>query len=686
MPQVERNLAIPVSEGALLAADLWLPDQLPAPAIVSYTAYRKDDLAGHAIDAAHRFFADRGYASLLVDLRGLGGSTGRIHGALDAQEAQDGADLVEWAAAQAWCSGPVGIWGLSWGAITALATASVQPAHLRAAVAIMGFLDPAEDWVLPGGCETCMVPVGWATLHLAQQMMPPMFQDAAGGWLEAWTTRLESIRPYLLEWREHRSDEEFWRGLTLDASSIATPTFFIGGWRDMCCAGVVRAYEAHRGPRKLLMGPWGHGYPDQAMYEPLDYLGCVCDWWDHWLRDEGGHQAPGPAVTLFVQGADRWRDEKEWPIDRSQQTRLYLGEAGGMSPSAPARAGSRDYRADPTVGALSGRWDDTGSPGEQSADDARSLTYTTDPLSDNLEVSGSAMATLCLSVLEGKEVHLALRLCDVSPDGHSVLITSGWRKCRPHDAETAQPVEVELWPTSYLVAAGHRLRLSVGCADFPHIWPTETNPLLRIRHGGPSASFLSVPTLAFVEREAAPRVAPAPRVGTALTRSPPSRLVARDLFTDRVTVTTRTTTSLATPSGDGRLDVTSEVEATVTPSRPQDARASGYLTARLRLAGGGAAAILARVWATRTAVFMSARVTLDDVLVSERTWRRAHSLVTRLADGDEQIPRIAAQALQRSEQARGPSASESATLSARDSGRACGPIGPQVSPADQSRG
>jgi putative CocE/NonD family hydrolase len=643
--RAERNLKIPTSGGATLAADLWLPNHLPAPAIVSYSAYRKDDLAAHPLDAAHQAFAKRGYASLLVDVRGLGGSTGRIYGALDAQEAQDGAALIEWTAAQSWCDGRVGAWGMSWGAITALAAATLQPRPLRAITAIMGFLDPAADWILPGGCETCIMPLGWASLLLAQQMMPPMFQDEGGRWLDAWTQRLEGVRPYLLEWKERVADEEFWHAKRLSASRITSPTFVIGGWRDICCAGVVRAYEALRGPRKLLMGPWGHVYPDQATHEPVNYLDQVCDWWDRWLLEDGEREAQEPKVTLFVQGANRWRKEQDWPVEGLREMELYLTPAAGLATHAPVSRRTLEYRGDPTVGAWSGRWDSLGVPGEQSEDDARSLTHTSDPFTTNLEVSGSATAILFMKTTERQEVHLAVRLCDVAPHGRSTLITTGWRKWRAQDGHVMEPVEIDLCPTSYVVIAGHRIRVSISSADFPHIWPSPTNPVIRLGLGGDIPSRVSLPVRDYVQSSVAVEVdrlhSRSSRAGLAPEVAAPlgERTITRDLTSDRLTVTAQSTMTLLTPSQDGRVEIASKGEASVIPSRPQDATALGQVTACLQLAGGSIARVTARILATRTRLFAWARVSLDEVLVTERAWRS-----TAAGLGDDEFAAVGASA------------------------------------------
>ena len=155
--RTERNLLIPLSDGAQLAADLYLPDEPGQyPALVSFYPYHKDDLIAAIFEYPRRYFAERGYACLLVDFRGLGNSSGTVWDAMDQREATDGAEMVEWAAQQPWCDGNVGMWGMSYGGITSFKTAAQQPSHLKAIAPIMGSLDIYHDFIYPGGCLNCL--------------------------------------------------------------------------------------------------------------------------------------------------------------------------------------------------------------------------------------------------------------------------------------------------------------------------------------------------------------------------------------------------------------------------------------------------------------------------------------------------------------------------------------------------
>ena len=182
--RLQKNLLIKMSDGVNLAADLFLPEgEGPFPTLVSYYPYHKDDLIGSMLDFPCRYFAEHGYAHLLVDLRGLGSSEGVAWEAIDPRENKDGAEVVEWAASQPWCDGNVGMWGISYGGVTALQSASEQPPHLKAIVPIYASVDVYSDLIYPGGCLNCLSAFGtWGSFMTAMNLMPPGYQDPEGRW------------------------------------------------------------------------------------------------------------------------------------------------------------------------------------------------------------------------------------------------------------------------------------------------------------------------------------------------------------------------------------------------------------------------------------------------------------------------------------------------------------------------
>ena len=639
--RIERNLLIPLSDGAALAADLYLPDAPGQfPVLVSYYPYHKDGLIGAFFEHPRRYFAERGYANLLVDFRGLGNSSGAVWDAMDPREATDGAEMVEWAAQQSWCDGNVGMWGMSYGGITSFKTAAAQPPHLKAIVPIMGSVDIYHDFLYPGGCLNCLGAFGaWGSFMIAMNLLPPMYQDPAGRWYQVWKERLDHCQPpYVFPWQDHPPYDEFWQSKAIAAERIQVPTFLIGGWRDIFPEGMVRPYERIPAPRKLLMGPWLHTLPDVSPFVAVDYLDEMMRWWDYWLKGKQNGIMDEPPVTLFVQGSQVWKHEREWPIARTQERTWFFSSGGALTDKPPRYEEEIRYRADPTVGVTAGLWDPTGIglglPLDQGADDLRSLTYTSEPLPQAIEMSGLPEALLYVALEEGDDVHLVVKLCDVDPEGRSALITTGWLKgshagshTRPEPLTKGEPgaLRVPLWATSYQVPQSHRLRVSVSCADFPRLWPTRANPQIRLCFGGSSRmSAIRLPTIP-------PATIPGPEVRspeTGVNRAPltvdfsPRWEIAHDLATETVTVTAGERVVLLTPNRDGKLELDHLATASVAAARPDAAKVAGETKIAVQTPGSNLIVVETRSWVTQNGMTLSGRITVDGRLFFAKQWQK----------------------------------------------------------------
>jgi putative CocE/NonD family hydrolase len=635
---VKRDVLVPVQGGADLAADLFLPDDRgPHPALVTFTPYRKDDLQGVSREAAITFFVEHGYAHLLADFRGLGSSSGIAAEAMSPNEGRDAAALVEWAASQPWCDGNVGMWGISYGGITAFEAAAAQPPHLRAIIPIYAGFDIYNDWFYPGGCFNCLGVGGWASLMLAMQLGPPMFHDADGRWYDVWRERLAHSEPYFVPWLDHPARDAFWQDRAVDLERIEVPTFLIGGWRDLYPDAMPRAFERIRAERKLWMGPWLHTPPDSSSTAPVQYLPEMCRWFDRFVRDRSNGVENTPPVTIFVQGDDAgWRHEAEWPIARTERRTLFLTATGELA----AEPGSDEhlflYEADPTVGVQAGLWDPwatgLGFPEDQRPDDERSLCFTTAPLTEALEVTGSAEAHLRVAVEHGEDANFVVKLCDVRADGFSTLITTGWlRGSHRESHENPEPLRagesidlrIPLWATAYRVAAGHRLRLTIACSDFPRVWPTPTNPRLRVATGGSHNAALHLPVVpdGGVEGPTPVTVDPAANRSPLVHEFAPSWNIERDpvsgamsvVFGDRRVVTTR--------GRDGKFAFDHTVRAAVAVDEPHGAVLEGSATFELEMPSGGRAVIVTESRYSLDGFYLSGTVDLDGVRFFEKTWR-----------------------------------------------------------------
>ena len=632
---IKRNQLIPLSDGVNVAADVYLPDNAgPFPVLFAYTVYRKDDLGGSFAAHECRFFARHGYACVLADFRGLGSSEGVAWDAMDSRESKDAAEIVEWIADQPWCDGGVGMWGTSYEAITSIEAAAQNPPHLKAIAPNQGAFDIYDSWFYPGGCANMLgAPGMWGSFMLGLSLMPPTLQDPEGRWYRIWKERLESYRPFMLPWPSHPDKDEYWQSRVIDVANIKVPTFVMGGWWDIFPEAMVSLYNKVSGPRKLLMGPWMHGSPDSADVEPVDHYRELLRWWDYWLKGiDTGIMDESP-ITFFVQG-EGWKHENDWPGKAVHSTEFYLSGDRALSTEEPSITGTDIYQADPTVGTSSTLWDPkslgVGRPLEQGPDDILSLTYTSEPLAEPLEIRGSPEVLICAAVEGAEDVNIVAKLCDVDEEGRSSQITTGWLKGSHHEShENAGPLRpdceyqfrVPLWVTSYMVPRDHKLRLSISCSDFPRIWPTPSNPTIKVNTAN---SRVILPVVL-----GAPDL-PHPSIirpqfdlehSIVETVSVPCRTVERDLANDSVSVRAGKSSELKLEDR-GRFSYGHVPTASTSRHRPDGASVTSQSKFRFESPLSGTIELHADTWSSHKALALNVRITIDGHEFFRKSWRR----------------------------------------------------------------
>jgi putative CocE/NonD family hydrolase len=636
--QTYNDVKIPLADGVELAAEVRLPDQSgPSPTIVSYIPYHKDDFLSATFEYfAHSHFLEHGYSTMIVDLRGLGASTGDSLDAFDAQEGPDGAAIVEWTAAQDWSDGNIGMWGHSYGAIVSLKTAAESPRHLKAIIPMGSCLSLYDDWLFPGGCRNMLGGYGvWGGFMAALQFLPPMDLDPQGTWWKRWKDRVERADPWVLPWEEHPDRTEYWSERAVDPGKIETPTFLIGGWRDVIAKGTTEAFEGLAGPRKMLMGPWGHITPEQSLFEPVDHLAEMVRWWDRWLRDSPDSAPDEQPVRFYSQNDGRWLETSSWPPAGVTESTLWLGGERKLQESEPASVEEFAHTVDPTVGTAAGLWegqgDDLGYPIDQGADDLRSLAFTGAPLEQPVRIAGTPVAKLHVSVEDGEDLHLVAKLCDVAEDGRSSLISTGLLNAH-HRVSTAAPEPIELGirkeytiqlaPIAYVLAPGHRLRLSITGADFPRIWPTRTNPTFRLATGPDASSRIVFPVLP--EGKASEFVPDRPPVGREVApriiEAEPRWRIERDEINGEAAVISGGRMVFDTPGGTTRLAFDHVCRAGVRAARPDGARVSSEATITAKSRLGVDIAVWASINSTSGGTSVQGRVSIDGTVAFERGW------------------------------------------------------------------
>lgn len=509
---------IKMRDGVILRADVYRPRaEGRYPVLLMRTPYNRRGAVGTAIR-----LAQSGYAVVVQDVRGRFGSDGDWNPFRF--EAQDGHDTIEWAAAQPWANGKVGMWGGSYVGATQMLAAITRPPHLAGVAPLVTASNYHEGWTYQGGAFAQWFGQSW-TASLAEDtlsrrarkprpwtqwdLLVPLVDFPA---LEPGPS--DGLAPYFREWLEHPSYDDYWKAVAIDArfDSIAVPGLHIGGWYDIFQAGSWRNYvgirargatpEARAGQR-LIMGPWGHGGEvpkvgdlDFGPQAKFDYVETVRQFYDGLLKGQGA--AASKPVRLFVMGRNAWRDEDDWPLRRARATRYHLrsggranglGGNGTLSPTPPGNEPPDRFVYDPADpvptrggGLCCGNARALG-PLDQRPVEARGdvLVYSTPPLARDTEVTGPVTLQLWVQS-SAVDTDFTAKLVDVWPNGYAQNLTDGILRMR-YRASRERPelmtpgetykIEIDLWATSNLFRAGHRIRLEVASSNHPRF---DRNP------------------------------------------------------------------------------------------------------------------------------------------------------------------------------------------------------------------
>ncbi|MGH3058048.1 MAG: CocE/NonD family hydrolase [Gaiellaceae bacterium] len=493
---------IKLADGTRLAARIWLPEDAeddPVPAILEFLPYRKTD--GTAIrDAARQpYLAGFGYAAVRVDVRGTGESDGTLTDEYTEQEQEDALEVLAWLRAQPWCDGTLGMWGISWGGFNTLQIAARRPPGLGAIVTLCSTDDRyADDVHYRGGCVLALDMLHWASSMLTWNARPPDPRLYGEGWREAWLERLETLTPWIEHWLGHQRRDGYWQhgSVCEDYAAIECPVFAVGGFADGYTNAVPRLLAGLSVPRKGLVGPWAHAFPDDALPGPsIGFLQECVRWFDHWLKGAGNGVMDEPMLRVWMQDSVAPRPQYELRPGR------WVAEPAWPSPHVGSRVwelpldGPRSLLGVQTNGTEAGVWTSEGQSadlaGDQRPDDAVSLAFDSDPLAEPLEILGFPEVTLELAV-DRPSALVAVRLCDVFPDGTSALVTRGLLNLthreshehpRPLEPGRRYEVRVPLDFTAYSFPAGHRLRVAVSPTYWPWAWPSP-EPVMLALHAG----------------------------------------------------------------------------------------------------------------------------------------------------------------------------------------------------------
>lgn len=560
--RVIENTWIPLSDGTRLAAKIWLPERAetePVPAILEYIPYRKGDGTAIRDELVYPYLAGHGYAGVRVDIRGHGESDGVPEDEYTPREQADGVEVIAWIAEQEWCTGAVGMQGISWGGFNSLQVAAHRPPALKAIMTLCSTDDRyADDVHYKGGVVEAMDMLHWATYLLMANAEPPDPAIVGERWRELWLQRVDGNEAYGDVWLEHQRRDDYWKhgSVCEDFGAIECAVYAVGGWQDGYTNAIPRMLAGLPGPRKGLIGPWGHRWPHSGSPGPaIGFLQESLRWWDHWLKGEDTGIMEEPMLrawvedsvrprTTYAERPGRWVTDR-WPLTIASERRLVLND--GTLDADAAGEQVRSILGRQTCGLDGGAWcgegEEADDADDQRAEDGMSLVFDSGPLDDDLHILGFPKVTLQLASDRPRAL-VCVRLCEVFPDGESTLVTRGLLNLCHRDShehpELLEPgkrytVPIELDSAGHVFARGNRIRVAVSPTYWPWAWPSPEPVTLTVFTGGGSALVLpEIPAAAgdqaapFGEPETAPDL-PADMRSAGHT----SRTLLRDMHTGR---------------------------------------------------------------------------------------------------------------------------------------------------------
>ncbi|MFB7212851.1 CocE/NonD family hydrolase [Streptomyces sp. NPDC056255] len=544
------DVRIPLPDGTRLYARIWRPvTDEPVPALLEYLPYRLSDWTAPRDWQRHPWYAGHGYASVRVDVRGHGNSEGLPGDEYDATELADGVAVIHWLARQPWCSGRVGMFGISWGGFNSLQIAALAPEPLKAVVTVCSTDDRYDNDVhYMGGSVLGVDMHAWAATMLAFVSRPPDPAQVGDGWKDMWLKRLETVDPFIHTWLAHQTRDDYWKhgSVCEDYSAIRASVLAVGGWHDPYRDTVLRLVE-HLDPGRVrgLIGPWSHQYPDRGLPPgpSIGFLQETLRWWDQHLKDKDTGVMAEPLLRAWISESHRpatvyetlpgrWVGEDSWPSPNVAPVAYALG-GGPQTVDSPQQTGLDAGRFFPFG-------NDADLPPDQRDEDAKSVCFEFPVQDAPIEILGRPRVKLRIR-MDAPRGQAIARLCDVAPDGSSTLVTRGALNLSArHGRDRAEDwpvgatedVTFELNGIGHTFPPGHRIRLAVSSSYWPWIWPQAGSVGFVLDADGslvelPVRRSVADPTIRFEEPEQSEPLGVVYPV--TLDEQRPERLVVRDV-------------------------------------------------------------------------------------------------------------------------------------------------------------
>ncbi|MDP1540291.1 MAG: CocE/NonD family hydrolase [Moraxellaceae bacterium] len=524
---------ITMRDGVQLAASVTLPalsegqvDTGKYPTILIQTSYNLS--AGSlvsAIGGADPFMVQRGYATVVVDVRGTGNSTGKWE-AFGAEEQADFKEVAEWVTQQSWSNGSIGVFGVSYLGITAILTAQQQHPAVKAAFPIVPIGDGYRDIVFTGGnVNATFIPLwmglitGLGALSFdALQADPAVgLQSIIGNLLNAITGfQVPTMLKALLGESETVYDGDFWaeRSPIEGANKVNVPTFIVGGLFDLFQRSEPMWFEALKGqvPVKLLIGPWTHieaaGVPSNGL--PQDGVPNLqqlqLQWFDQYVMGLDTNAAAQPNVTQYVLGLDRYQITSDWPHPAMKPEVFFLQPEGTVTKQQPTAENATHTVLQQPLNGLCSSSTTQWTAGitamlpipcfsDNTLAETGAAQFLTPVSEEGFYINGPMQANIWVSTT-AMDTNVSVRIDLIGVGGSSEPVTNGlltashrhvdesrsrimngvmlqpWHTYRIDTLMPVKPNEpmlipIEIFPSAAYVPPGARLRISINSSNFP---------------------------------------------------------------------------------------------------------------------------------------------------------------------------------------------------------------------------
>ena len=545
----QKNIEITMRDGTILRHNMTRPDiDGKFPVLLERSPYNKEGGSENSVGSPE-FFAARGYVVIIQDVRGRFASDGAFYPFKDDGNGpnKDGYDTVEWLAKQDWSTGKIGTIGGSYSGATQYRNAISNPPNLKAMFVRESSADYSHEWVYRGGAFELGFNFGWAhrvTLsnlkHLVTQdkykETEKMLIDVENN-LDDWhnktplypTEFFNGLSDWYNDWLKNPPSSDYWKEFDMSDhfNNVDIPIYHLGGWFDVFLNGTLKYYKGvtkngksnkSKENQRLIIGPWVHGptnidnnFAGEFDFGPdaaINFNELRLPWFDFWLKGKNNGIDKTKKINFFVMGKNEWKQEDEWPLKNTTYTKYYFNKklngeikslySGTLSDKKEIENSQLSFtnNLNNPVPSLGGNT--LSIPNgvfEHSSVDKQCITFSTDPLENELEVTGPVSAEIYVNS-DQENSDWVVRLCDVDQSGYSRLVCDGIYRSHATSGEI-QKIKIDMWATSNMFLKGHRLRISVTGSCFPRFDRALNNSSKssenNILCGGSNASYITLP-------------------------------------------------------------------------------------------------------------------------------------------------------------------------------------------------